>query len=43
MLNEHPLNVFLLDVFIDWFELEPTLIGAHANYQNLLDYGAIAS
>jgi len=36
--NEH-----LLDVFIDLFELEPTLIKSHANYQKLLDYGAIAS
>jgi len=36
--NEH-----LLDVFIDLFELEPTLIKSHANYQKLLDYGAIAA
>ncbi len=37
-LNEH-----LLDLFIDLFELQPTLIKSHANYQKLLDYGAIAS
>lgn len=36
-LNEH-----LLDLFIDLFELEPTLIKSHANYRKLLDYGAIA-
>ncbi|MEB3213253.1 MAG: transposase [Leptolyngbyaceae bacterium] len=36
-LNEH-----LLDLFIEQFELEPTLIKSHANYQKLLDYGAIA-
>jgi len=37
------LNQHLLDLFIDLFELEPTLIKSHANYQKLLDYGAIAS
>lgn len=37
-LNEH-----LLDLFIDLFELEPTLIKSHVNYRKLLDYGAIAS
>ncbi|MGF1535448.1 MAG: transposase [Elainellaceae cyanobacterium] len=37
-LNEH-----LLDLFIALFDLEPTLIKSHANYRNLLDYGAIAS
>lgn len=37
-LNEH-----LLDLFIDLFELEPTLIKSHANYRKLLDYGAMAS
>ena len=37
------LNQHLLDVFIDMFELDPTLIKSHENYQNLLDYGAIAS
>jgi hypothetical protein len=37
-LNEH-----LLGLFIDLFELEPTLIKSHANYRKLLDYGAIAS
>ena len=37
------LNQHLLDVFIDMFELDPTLIKSHQNYQNLLDYGAIAS
>ncbi len=36
-LNEH-----LLNLFIDLFELEPTLIKSHANYRKLLDYGAIA-
>lgn len=36
-LNEH-----LLDLFIDLFELESTLIKSHVNYRNLLDYGAIA-
>ena len=36
-LNEH-----LLDLFIDLFELEPTLIKSHINYQKLLHYGAIA-
>jgi hypothetical protein len=35
-LNEH-----LLDLFIDLFELEPTLIKSHANYRKLLDYGTI--
>jgi hypothetical protein len=35
-LNEH-----LLDLFIDLFELEPTLIKSHANYQTLLNYGVI--
>ena len=37
------LNQHLLDVFIEMFELDPTLIKSHQNYQNLLDYGAIAS
>ena len=37
------LNQHLLDVFIEMFELDPTLIKSHENYQNLLDYGAIAS
>ena len=37
-LNEH-----LLDLFIELFELEPTLIKSHANYRKLLDYGAIAT
>lgn len=37
------LNQHLLDLFIDLFELEPTLIKSHANYQKLLNYGAIAS
>ena len=31
-LNEH-----LLDLFIDQFEFEPTLIKSHANYQKLLE------
>ncbi|MEM8642374.1 MAG: IS4 family transposase, partial [Cyanobacteria bacterium P01_G01_bin.54] len=35
-LNEH-----LLDLFIEQFELEPTLIKLHPNYRNLLDYGVI--
>lgn len=38
VLNEH-----LLDLFIDWFELEPTLIKSHDNYRKLLDYGAIVA
>ena len=37
-LNEH-----LLDLFIEQFELEPTLIKSHANYRKLLVYGAIAA
>ena len=37
------LNQHLLDLFTEMFELDPTLIKDHANYQNLLDYGAIAS
>jgi hypothetical protein len=37
------LNQHLLDLFIDLFELEPTLIKSHANYRKLLDYGAMAS
>lgn len=37
-LNEH-----LLDLFIQQFELEPTLIKSHANYRKLLEYGAIAA
>lgn len=37
-LNEH-----LLELFISLFELEPTSIKSHPNYQTLLDYGAIAS
>lgn len=37
------LNGHLLDLFIDWFELEPTLIKSHPNYRKLLDYGAIVS
>lgn len=37
-LNEH-----LLDLFISLFDLEPTLIKSHSNYQTLLGYGAIAS
>ena len=35
-LNEH-----LLELFIDMFELDPTLIKSHINYQKLLKYGAI--
>ncbi|MGP1388032.1 MAG: transposase, partial [Thainema sp.] len=35
------LNQHLLDRFIDQFDLEPTLIKSHPNYQKLLDYGAI--
>ncbi|MBE7385886.1 MAG: hypothetical protein F6J95_031420 [Leptolyngbya sp. SIO1E4] len=37
-LNEH-----LLDLFIEQFELEPTLIKSHVNYQKLLDYGTMAA
>jgi hypothetical protein len=37
-LNEH-----LLDLFIAMFDLEPTLIKSHPNYQTLLNYGAIAA
>lgn len=37
------LNQHLLDIFIEMFELDPTLIKSHENYQTLLDYGAIAS
>ena len=36
-------NQHLLDLFIDLFELEPTLIKSHHNYRKLLDYGAIVS
>lgn len=42
-LKRRALNEHLLDLFIDLFELEPTLIKSHANYRKLLDYGAIAS
>lgn len=42
-LKRRALNEHLLDLFIDLFELEPTLIKSHANYQKLLDYGTIAS
>ncbi len=37
------LNEPLLDLFISMFELKPTLIKSHPNYQNLLAYGAIAA
>ncbi|MGB3309677.1 MAG: transposase [Nodosilinea sp.] len=37
-LNEH-----LLDLFTAMFDLEPTLIKSHPNYQTLLKYGAIAT
>jgi hypothetical protein len=37
-LNEH-----LLDLFTAMFDLEPTLIKSHPNYQTLLNYGAIAA
>ena len=37
-LNEH-----LLNLFIDEFGLEPTLIKSHRSYQTLLEYGAITS
>jgi hypothetical protein len=37
------LNRYLLDLFIDLFELEPTSIKSHPNYRKLLDYGAIAA
>ena len=36
-LNEH-----FLDLFTAMFDLEPTLIKSHPNYQTLLNYGAIA-
>ncbi|MGJ3248167.1 MAG: transposase [Elainellaceae cyanobacterium] len=42
-LKRRALNEHLLDLFIDLFELEPTLIKSHVNYRKLLDYGAIAS
>jgi hypothetical protein len=42
-LKRRALNEHLLDLFIDLFELEPTLIKSHANYRKLLDYGAITS
>lgn len=37
------LNHHLLELFIELFELEPTLIKSHQNYQKLLDYGTIAA
>ncbi|NJK37707.1 MAG: IS4 family transposase, partial [Oscillatoriales cyanobacterium RM2_1_1] len=37
------LNQHLLELFISMFELEPTLIKSHPNYQNLCQYGAITS
>ena len=37
------LNQHLLDLFIELFELEPTLIKSHDNYRKLLNYGAIAA
>ena len=37
-LNEH-----LLDRFISMFDLDPTFIKSHPNYQNLLNYGALTS
>ena len=42
-LKRSALNEHLLDLFIDLFALEPTLIKSHPNYRNLLGYGAIAS
>ena len=37
------LNEYLLDLFISMFDLEPTFIKSHPNYQSLLAYGAIAT
>ena len=37
------LNAHLLDLFTTMFDLEPTLIKSHPNYQKLLQYGTIAS
>jgi len=37
------LNAHLLDLFTAMFDLEPTLIKSHPNYQTLLNYGAIAA
>jgi hypothetical protein len=37
------LNAHLLDLFIALFDLEPTLIKSHPNYQTLLNYGIIAA
>ncbi len=37
------LNQHLLDLFTAMFDLEPTLIKSHPNYQSLLNYGAIAA
>ena len=35
------LNQHLLDLFTTMFDLEPTLIQSHPNYQTLLNYGTI--
>ncbi|MDJ0596350.1 MAG: transposase [Pleurocapsa sp. MO_226.B13] len=37
-LNEH-----LLDLFMDMFDLEPTLIKSHPNYPKLLSYGSLVA
>lgn len=37
------LNQHLLDLFTTMFDLEPTLIQSHPNYQTLLNYGTIAA
>jgi len=42
-LKRQALNAHLLDLFTAMFDLEPTLIKSHPNYQTLLNYGAIAA
>jgi hypothetical protein len=38
-LKRQALNEHLLDLFTAMFDLEPTLIKSHPNYQTLLNYG----
>ena len=40
-LKRKALNEHLLDLFMDMFDLEPTLIKSHPNYPKLLSYGSL--
>ena len=42
-LKHRAFNVFLLDRFMDSFELDSTLIKSHPSYQQLCAYGTIAA